>query len=313
MTEIHYIDDIPFQKESVLTVGTFDGIHQGHMALMNRLVQKANKHNCRSVVVSFDPHPRSIINAGENGIRLLTTLEERSRRLSEFGVDVLCVIPFTRDFSLQNSKEFVKNILYSRIGLSYFIIGYDHHFGKNRDGNAQTLQQMSSDLDFEVEIVEKKEMGDLTISSTKIRQSLELDGNVGRVEELLGRPYSFEGVVVHGDERGRTIGFPTANIQLNHRDKLIPKEGTYVIEAKLNGNTYRGMMNIGNRPTFDGQNQRIEVHLFSFNQQIYGQNLRIFLIERIRDEKKFKSSNELIKQLKLDRKKSIEILHRRGI
>jgi len=313
MTEIHYIDDIPFQKESVLTVGTFDGIHQGHMALMNRLVQKANKHNCRSVVVSFDPHPRSIINAGENGIRLLTTLEERSRRLSEFGVDVLCVIPFTRDFSLQNSKEFVKNILYSRIGLTYFIIGYDHHFGKNRDGNAQTLQQMSSDLDFEVEIVEKKEMGDLTISSTKIRQSLELDGNVGRAEELLGRPYSFEGVVVHGDERGRTIGFPTANIQLNHRDKLIPKEGTYVIEAKLNGITYRGMMNIGNRPTFDGQNQRIEVHLFSFNQQIYGQNLRVFLIERIRDEKKFKSSNELIKQLKLDRKKSIEILHRRGI
>lgn len=313
MTEIHYIDDIPFQKESVLTVGTFDGIHQGHMALMNRLVQKANKHNCRSVVVSFDPHPRSIINAGENGIRLLTTLEERSRRLSELGVDVLCVIPFTRDFSLQNSKEFVKNILYSRIGLSYFIIGYDHHFGKNRDGNAQTLQQMSSDLDFEVEIVEKKEMGDLTISSTKIRQSLELDGNVGRAEELLGRPYSFEGVVVHGDERGRTIGFPTANIQLNHRDKLIPKEGTYVIEAKLNGNTYRGMMNIGNRPTFNGQNQRIEVHLFSFYQQIYGQNMRIFLIERIRDEKKFKSSNELIKQLKLDRKKSIEILHRRGI
>ena len=313
MTEIHYIDDIPFQKESVLTVGTFDGIHQGHMALMNRLVQKANKHNCRSVVVSFDPHPRSIIHAGEDGIRLLTTLEERSRRLSELGVDVLCVIPFTRDFSLQNSKEFVQNILYSKIGLSYFIIGYDHHFGKNRDGNAQTLQQMSSDLDFEVEIVEKKEMGDLTISSTKIRQSLEVDGNVVRAEELLGRPYSFEGVVVHGDERGRTIGFPTANIQLNHRDKLIPKEGTYVIEAQLNGNTYQGMMNIGNRPTFDGQNQRIEVHLFSFNEQIYGQIMRVFLIERIRDEKKFKSSDQLIKQLQLDRKKSIELIHRRNI
>ena len=313
MTEIHYIDDIPFQKESVLTVGTFDGIHQGHMALMNRLVQKANKHNCRSVVVSFDPHPRSIIHAGEDGIRLLTTLEERSRRLSELGVDVLCVIPFTRDFSLQNSKEFVQNILYSKIGLSYFIIGYDHHFGKNRDGNAQTLQQMSSDLDFEVEIVEKKEMGDLTISSTKIRQSLEVDGNVVRAEELLGRPYSFEGVVVHGDERGRTIGFPTANIQLNHRDKLIPKEGTYVIEAQLNGTTYQGMMNIGNRPTFDGQNQRIEVHLFSFNEQIYGQIMRVFLIERIRDEKKFKSSDELIKQLQLDRKKSIELIHRRNI
>lgn len=313
MTEIHYIDGIPFQKESVLTVGTFDGIHQGHMALMNRLVQKANKHNCRSVVVSFDPHPRSIIHAGEDGIRLLTTLEERSRRLSELGVDVLCVIPFTRDFSLQNSKEFVQNILYSKIGLSYFIIGYDHHFGKNRDGNAQTLQQMSSDLDFEVEIVEKKEMGDLTISSTKIRQSLEVDGNVVRAEELLGRPYSFEGVVVHGDERGRTIGFPTANIQLNHRDKLIPKEGTYVIEAQLNGNTYQGMMNIGNRPTFDGQNQRIEVHLFSFNEQIYGQIMRVFLIERIRDEKKFKSSDELIKQLQLDRKKSIELIHRRNI
>lgn len=313
MTEIHYIDDIPFQRETVLTVGTFDGIHQGHIVLMNRLVQKANKHNCRSVVVSFDPHPRSIIYAADDGIRLLTTLEERSRHLSELGVDVLCVIPFTRDFSLQNSDEFVKNTLFNKIGLSYFIIGYDHHFGKNRDGNAQILQKMSRHLDFEVEIVEKKEMGDLTISSTKIRQFLEVHGDVIRAEELLGRPYSFEGVVVHGDERGRTIGFPTANIQPSHRDKLIPKEGTYVIIAQLNGNTFQGMMNIGNRPTFNGLNKRIEVHLFSFDKQIYGQTLRVFLIERIRDEKKFKSSIELVNQLKLDKKRSLEILYRHGI
>ena len=150
MTEICYIDDIIYQKDTVLTVGTFDGIHQGHLSLMKRLVQKAKQHTCRSVVVSFDPHPRSIIHAGDDGIKLLTTLEERSRHLSEIGVDVLCVIPFTRDFSLQNSEEFVTNILSAKIGLSYFIIGYDHHFGKNRDGNAQTLQKMAPHLNFEV-------------------------------------------------------------------------------------------------------------------------------------------------------------------
>ena len=166
--------------------------------------------------------------------------------MSEIGVDILCVIPFTRDFSLQNSKEFVTNILSAKIGLSYFIIGYDHHFGKNRDGNAQTLQKMSSHLNFEVEIVDKKEMGDLTISSTKIRQSLEIHGNAIKAEELLGRPYSFEGVVVHGDERGRTIGFPTANIQLSHRDKLIPREGIYAVLAQVDDHIYKGMMNIGN-------------------------------------------------------------------
>ena len=172
---------------------------------------------------------------------------------------------------------------------------------------------MSTHLDFEVEIVEKKEMGDLTISSTKIRQFLELHGDVIRAEELLGRPYSIEGVGVHGDERGRTIGFPTANIQPSHRDKLIPKEGTYVIFAQLNGKIFQGMMNIGNRPTFNGLNKRIEVHLFSFDKQIYGQTLRVFLIERIRDEKKFYSSIELVNQLKLDKKRSLEILDRHGI
>jgi riboflavin kinase/FMN adenylyltransferase len=172
---------------------------------------------------------------------------------------------------------------------------------------------MSSHLNFEVEIVDKKEMGDLTISSTKIRQSLEIHGNAIKAEELLGRPYSFEGVVVHGDERGRTIGFPTANIQLSHRDKLIPREGIYAVLAQLDGHMYKGMMNIGNRPTFNGQNQRIEVHLFSFNEQIYGQNLRVFLIDRIRDEQKFTSSNELVAQLNLDMKKSLEILEERHI
>ena len=228
-------------------------------------------------------------------------------------MDVLCVIPFTRDFSLQNSKEFVTNILSAKIGLSHFIIGYDHHFGKNRDGNAQTLQKISTQLNFDVEIVDKKEMGDLTISSTKIRQSLEIYGNAMQAEKFLGRPYSFEGVVVHGDERGRTIGFPTANIQLSHRDKLIPREGIYAVLVQLQGKTYHGMMNIGNRPTFNGQNQRIEVHLFSFNEQIYGQTLRVFLIDRIRDEQKFTGSDELVSQLKLDRKKSLEILAGRSI
>jgi riboflavin kinase/FMN adenylyltransferase len=313
MTKITTIEDIERDVKSVVTVGTFDGIHKGHQALMHRLVQTAKREHSRSVVVSFDPHPRSIIHAGADGIRLLTTLNERKSVLSQLGVDLLCVIPFTRDFSLQSAEEFVVNSLVKTIGLSHFVIGYDHHFGKNRDGNANLLQQIGKEHGFDVEIVSKKEMGDTTISSTTIRNALEQNGDVVFAAQLLGRSYSFEGIVIHGDERGRTIGFPTANIRPDNSDKLIPKEGIYAVRVSVMGDSYQGMMNIGHRPTFDGKQQSIEVNIFDFEKSIYGQNLRIEPIQRIRDEKKFTNIDALKSQLNQDREECLLILERASI
>ena len=313
MTKITTIEDIERDVKSVVTVGTFDGIHKGHQALMHRLVQTAKREHSRSVVVSFDPHPRSIIHAGADGIRLLTTLNERKSVLSQLGVDLLCVIPFTRDFSLQSAEEFVVNSLVKTIGLSHFVIGYDHHFGKNRDGNANLLQQIGKEHGFDVEIVSKKEMGDTTISSTTIRNAIEQNGDVVFAAQLLGRSYSFEGIVIHGDERGRTIGFPTANIRPDNSDKLIPKEGIYAVRVSVMGDSYQGMMNIGHRPTFDGKQQSIEVNLFDFEKSIYGQNLRIEPIQRIRDEKKFTNIDALKSQLNQDREECLLILERASI
>ena len=313
MTKITTIEDIERDVKSVVTVGTFDGIHKGHQALMHRLVQTAKREHSRSVVVSFDPHPRSIIHAGADGIRLLTTLNERKSVLSQLGVDLLCVIPFTRDFSLQSAEEFVVNSLVKTIGLSHFVIGYDHHFGKNRDGNANLLQQLGKEHGFDVEIVSKKEMGDTTISSTTIRNAIEQNGDVVFAAQLLGRSYSFEGIVIHGDERGRTIGFPTANIRPDNSDKLIPKEGIYAVRVSVMGDSYQGMMNIGHRPTFDGKQQSIEVNLFDFEKSIYGQNLRIEPIQRIRDEKKFTNIDALKSQLNQDREECLLILERASI
>ena len=313
MTKITTIEDIEWDVKSVVTVGTFDGIHKGHQALMHRLVQTAKREHSRSVVLSFDPHPRSIIHAGADGIRLLTTLNERKSVLSQLGVDLLCVIPFTRDFSLQSAEEFVVNSLVKTIGLSHFVIGYDHHFGKNRDGNAILLQQIGKEHGFDVEIVSKKEMGDTTISSTTIRNAIEQNGDVVFAAQLLGRSYSFEGIVIHGDERGRTIGFPTANIRPDHSDKLIPKEGIYAVRVYVMDDSYQGMMNIGHRPTFDGKQQSIEVNIFDFEKSIYGQNLRIEPIQRIRDEKKFTNIDALKSQLNQDREECLLILERASI
>ncbi|NBW70260.1 MAG: bifunctional riboflavin kinase/FAD synthetase [Bacteroidetes bacterium] len=313
MTKITTIEDIEWDVRSVVTVGTFDGIHKGHQALMHRLVQTAKREDARSIVVSFDPHPRSIIHAGADGIRLLTTLKERNSVLSQLGVDLLCVIPFTRDFSLQSAEEFVVNSLVKTIGLSHFVIGYDHHFGKNRDGNAILLQQIGKEHGFDVEIVSKKEMGDTTISSTTIRNALEQNGDVVFAAQLLGRSYSFEGIVIHGDERGRTIGFPTANIRPDNPDKLIPKEGIYAVRVSVMGDAFLGMMNIGHRPTFDGKQQSIEVNIFDFEKSIYGQNIRIEPVQRIRDEKKFTNIDALKSQLHQDREECLRILGRASI
>ena len=307
MAKLIPLKDVQRLKNSVVTVGTFDGVHEGHRALMHTLVQQAKKRKARSVVVTFDPHPRSIIHSKSNGIQLLTSLHERAEILETTGVDELIVIPFTRDFSLLSSEQFVKDIIYHKIGISEFVIGYDHHFGKNRSGAVETLHKLSETLTFSVTVVSKKEMGETTVSSTVIRKEIIEHGDTIKAAELLGRSYMLNALVIHGDERGRTIGYPTANLQPEHPDKALPKNGIYAVKVRVDNTWYNGMMNIGFRPTFDGQTKSLEVNIFNFEQMIYGKMLQIHFFDRIRDEQKFEGLDELKAQLNKDKQTALNI------
>ena len=308
MAELVFLNDVSRKPNTVLTVGSFDGVHKGHQALIDTVVRKAQERDARSVIVTFDPHPRTIINPGASGINLLTTLEERCRRLEEHGIDMMVVIPFDRDFSLKSSDEFVRDTIYEKIGVSEFVIGYDHHFGKDREGSIETVERLGEELGFASYVVSKKEVGETTVSSTKIRQTLSEEGNVRLAEQLLGWKYTLSGTVVQGQQRGQTLGFPTANIVPDHANKVIPAIGVYAVDAEVDGEKYRGMMNIGRRPTFEQEGQpSLEVHLFDFDRDIYGMKLRVTFLERIRDEVSFEGKEQLITQLKRDKKIAQEI------
>ncbi len=302
MAQPVYLDNVSHNHDTVLTVGTFDGVHEGHRALVERIVAVAKQKNLRSVVVSFDPHPRDILQPGTNGIQLLTTLEERAQILDDLGVDQLVVIPFTRDFSLLTSEEFIREILWKRIGMSHIIIGHDHHFGRNREGGLEQLQNMGTTLGFTVELVGKQEIGHVTVSSTAVRKAIRESGDVELVASFLGRPYALTGTVVHGKKRGRILGFPTANLRLHESRKIIPKSGVYAVDVVYSGTVWRGMLNIGIRPTFnDGNDLSVEVHLIGFDGDLYGQSLTVRFLGRIRDEMAFSGMPALREQLEKDR------------
>jgi len=301
MTDIVHLADIERVENSIITVGTFDGVHSGHRVLIQTVLEKSRKRNGRSVVVTFDPHPREIINPGKAGIKLLSTLEERCELLSELGIDEMVVIPFDRDFSLLTSEEFVRNIIWKKIGISEFVIGYDHQFGRNREGTIETVQGIASELEFDVYVVSRQEVGDKTISSTAIRKALQELGDIDLATRLLGRPYILNGTVVQGDKRGMKIGYPTANIKPADSRKVIPKNGVYAVKARVDGEYYDSMMNIGMRPTFDGESETIEVHLFEFDRSIYGNFIQVQFIKRIRDERRFKDVKSLKAQLDEDK------------
>jgi riboflavin kinase/FMN adenylyltransferase len=308
MAKLVYLKDINRERNSVITVGTFDGVHAGHRVLMETVKKKAQKADARSVIVTFDPHPREIINPGDAGIKLLTTLPERREILEEVGIDVLLVIPFNRDFSLLTAEEFVRDIIYEKVGVSEFVIGYDHHFGRDREGTIETVERLGNTLGFDAYVVSKQEVGDQTVSSTAIRNAISKEGNMQKAAGMLRRTYRLSGTVVHGDKRGQKIGFPTANISPNDNRKIIPKDGVYAVKVKVEGEPWRGMMNIGQRPTFEGKKPALEVHIFGFDKTIYGMTIEIEFIKRIRDEKKFEGVDELIAQLEEDKKQSVKIL-----
>lgn len=300
------IDTIGKDENTVLTIGTFDGIHEGHKVLFERLKQYSSQNNLRNVVITFEPHPRTVVS--DYKIKLLTTLDEKSEILSQLGIDNLLVINFSKEFSEQTSEEFITNILCDKIGVKHFIIGHDHKFGKNRNGNDDELIELGKKNNFTVETVESIKFADEIISSTIVRNAL-LDGDVKKANNFLGRNYCFHGTVVKGVSRGTILGFPTANIEVEDENKLIPKNGVYIVKALIENEVVYGVMNIGLRPTFaDTLSVVIEAHLFEFDKNVYGKTIKIELLKRIRDEKKFKNKEELIYQIGKDKKEAIQFV-----
>lgn len=293
----HSIHDFSTSKKTVFTLGTFDGVHVGHTKIIERLLN-ASDDDEQSLVLTFFPHPRMVLQK-ESDIKLLNTIEERTRLLEKAGLQNLIIHPFDQAFSRLTAEEFVKNILVDLFNIKKMIIGHDHRFGRNRTANIDDLIRFGKEYDFEVEQISAQEIDEVSISSTKIRNAL-TDGKIDLANEYLGYKYSFTGTVVHGKKLGRTIGFPTANLKIEESYKLIPASGVYAVKCSIGKRQLDGMLNIGTNPTFEGQSTSIEVNLFDFEGDLYGQKITIELIKRIRDEQKFPSVEHLKIQLQND-------------
>jgi riboflavin kinase / FMN adenylyltransferase len=290
-----------YNKNSIVTVGTFDGIHLGHRKIISDLQEIKNEKNLRSVVVTFNPHPQIILKNKHKEIKLLSTTEEKLYEFEKLGVDLVYILNFTREFAEISAEDFYRNYLIEKIGLTDIVFGYDHNFGKNREGNYETLKDFSKKYGIDVHKVDEFKINGDRINSTTIRNLLK-DGDVEKASSLLGNNYYFSGKIVYGDRRGSTLGFPTANIIPLSEYKLIPKNGVYFVSAEVKNEKYFGMMNIGNRPTI-AENDEIflEVNLFDFDENIYDEIIKIDFIKFLREEKKFSSLDELVSQLKKDR------------
>jgi riboflavin kinase/FMN adenylyltransferase len=294
-------------KKAVVTIGAFDGVHIGHQTIINRTVRIAKKLKGETVLVTFDPHPRLVLQKDVK-VKLLTSINERINLLKKAGVEHLIIIPFDKSFSKLTSLDFVRDILVKKIGTKKLVIGYDHHFGNNREGSFDHLIKYGTLYGFDVEEIPPQEINDINISSTKIRDAVQ-EGDIEKASEYMGHPYSIAGVVVKGQQIGRRIGFPTANIKVEEVNKLIPKEGVYAVNVNFENKKFSGMLNIGYRPTVGKDNElSIEVHIFDFQKTIYGKQLTIELIKHVRNEIQFTNVNDLKKQLEQDLTESKIIL-----
>ncbi|HLT48461.1 MAG TPA: bifunctional riboflavin kinase/FAD synthetase [Rubricoccaceae bacterium] len=306
MTREHGYDEIRRDDRSVLTTGTFDGVHLGHQAILRYLAARAAAVGGKATVVTFHPHPREVLAA--TPVPLLTTLDERADLVEALGLDRFVVLPFTRDLSLLEPEAYVEDVLLGTVGMQEIVIGYDHRFGRNRRGDRALLERLGAVHGFTVDVIPEQVVKGHTVSSTEIRRAL-AEGEARRAAELLGRPYSFAGTVVRGDQRGRQIGFPTANVQLAHRHKVIPAVGVYAVRCEAVGATYDGMMNVGRRPTFEEDGAlTVEVHLLGFEGDLYGRPLRVHVVERLRDERRFDGVEALVAQLREDRAEAERVL-----
>lgn len=297
--------EIKLSKATIATIGTFDGIHIGHQKILNSLVRFAKENSLKSVVITFDPHPRKIINK-INSIELINTIEEKKEKLKTLGIDYLIVQKFDEKFSETEANKFVE-ILKNNINIEKLIVGYDHRFGKNRNADINDLKKYGKELNFEVIEIDALEIEEVNISSTKIRSAIK-DGNIRLANSYLGYKFFLSGEVVKGHSRGKELGFPTANLKIDE-DKIIPKSGVYLVKSIIGLQDIYGMMNIGYNPTFNNKSKKIETHFFNLNKNLYGKIIKIELLEYIREEKRFETVDDLIQMLKLDREKCLKLIH----
>lgn len=299
------LNNLPIFQNAVLTIGTYDGVHIGHQSILKRINNLAKAIGGESILITFHPHPRMIVN--DKKVALLSTLEEKCRLLAQYEVDNVVIVPFTRSFSQQSPQAYIQDFLVKNFQPQKIVIGYNHRFGKNRAGDLNLLREMGESLQFEVEEISKQLVEDNAVSSTKIRKALE-QGKVNEAVSLLGHAYVLEGIVVKGNQLGRKIGFPTANLSVVDEYKLIPENGVYAVRVKVRNEWYKGMLNIGWRPTVSGQSKTIEVNIFDFEADIYGETIVLDFRHRIRPEQKFAGLDALIRQLKRDKEHVLNLL-----
>ncbi|RTY88431.1 bifunctional riboflavin kinase/FAD synthetase [Flavobacterium sp. RSP15] len=303
MKIFHSINDFASPKKTILTLGTFDGVHIGHKKILNKLIQNTENENYESLVLTFFPHPRMVLQE-HSDLKLLNTIAEKIDLLGKIGIENLVIHPFDETFSRLTAEEFVSTILVDRFHIHKIIIGHDHRFGRNRTADIDDLIAFGKEYNFEVEQISVQEINAISVSSTKIRKAL-LEGNMALANEYLGYDYSLKGKIIQGKQLGRTIGFPTANLKIEENYKLIPQNGVYIVQSSINQKTVFGMMNIGFNPTVDGQNQSIEIHYFDFDADLYNQDISVSILQRIRSEQKFESVDILKGQLEKDKKTAL--------
>ncbi len=295
----HSINDFLITKKTILTLGTFDGVHIGHKKILQKLTQNTPNDQYENVVLTFFPHPRMVLHENSN-IKLINTIQEKQELLEEIGIENLVIHPFDEAFSQLTAEEFVKTVLVEKFHIQKIIIGHDHRFGRNRTANIDNLIDFGKEYGFEVSQISVQELNEISVSSTKIRNAI-LNGDIQLANDYLGYSYFITGTVVKGKQLGRTIGFPTANLKIEEKYKLIPQNGVYLVQTIINSKAIQGMMNIGTNPTVGGQEQSIEIHLLDFEDDVYDQELKISILNRIRDEEKFSSLHLLQEQLQKDK------------
>ena len=308
----HSINDFNSTKKTILTLGTFDGVHIGHKKILKKITQSRSvgteNQKYESLVLTFFPHPRMVLQE-HSDIKLLNTIDEKIDLLEKTGIENLVIHPFDEAFSRLTAEEFVSTILVDRFHIQKVIIGHDHRFGRNRTANIDDLIDYGKEYGFEVEQISVQEINDISVSSTKIRNAL-LEGDMALANDYLGYDYFLTGSIIKGKQLGRTIGFPTANLKTEENYKLIPQNGVYIVKSIIDGQSVFGMMNIGFNPTVDGQKQTIEIHYFNFNADLYNQKISVSILQRIRSEQKFESVELLKEQLEKDKKKSLSYLNK---
>lgn len=299
--KVYYsLDDVPLIKNPVLTLGTFDGVHSGHQQIIDFLNKSAERINGETVLFTFHPHPRIVLHPDDHNLELIQDIDRRIERLEEAGIDHLILFPFSKEFSRMSATEFVRDILVNKLNVKLMTIGYNHHFGRNREGNIKLLNELGPIYDFEVQEIPAFRYDEISVSSTKTRKAIK-SGDIKTANHYLGRPFRFKGKVVKGNQIGREIGFPTANLSDLAETQIIPESGVFAVKCKVSGIVYDGMMNIGIRPTINSKSEkRIEINIFEFDQDIYGEEMEVYLIDKVRDENTFNGIEELREQLMKD-------------